>query len=200
MTFARRLSLSLRSLASASILAAAALALTTPLSSTANDGWQRYHDQRDRSWIGTWAASPQAPDTTELPNAGFTNQTLRQVVFTSHRGDVVRVRFTNEFSDRPLTIGAAQVALAAPGGAIESGSGRALTFGGQAAITIVPNAHVLSDPVRLNVPATRELAIDVYLPESTGAVTWHRRGLHTTYISSAGITWEHQCSRPSPPP
>jgi lysophospholipase L1-like esterase len=78
------------------------------------------------------------------------------------------------------------VALTAPGGAIAPGTSRALTFGGQSSITIVPNAHVLSDPVRLHVPSTSELSVDLYLPEATGPVTWHRRGLHTTYISPAG--------------
>jgi lysophospholipase L1-like esterase len=111
---------------------------------------------------------------------------LRQIVFTSLGGKAVRARFTNEFSDRPLNIGAAQVAIAAPDSAIEAGSGRALTFGGQASISIAPNAQVVSDPVPLDVPATSELAIDLYLPESTGAVTWHRIGLRTTYISPAG--------------
>jgi lysophospholipase L1-like esterase len=53
-------------------------------------------------------------------------------------------------------------------------------------ISIVPNAQVASDPVRLQVPATGELAVDIYLPGSTGPVTWHRVGLRTTYISPVG--------------
>jgi lysophospholipase L1-like esterase len=117
---------------------------------------------------------------------GFTDQTLRQIVFTSLGGAFVRVRFTNEFSDRPLNIGAAQVAIAAPNGAIEAGSERALTFGGQSSITIVPNAQVVSDPAPLQVPDTGALAVDIYAPGSTGPVTWHSVGLHTTYISSVG--------------
>ncbi len=157
-----------------------------PLPSGAHGwGWWE-HGHREKEWIGTWAASPQAPDTTPLPTTGFVDQTLRQIVFVSLGGDTVRVRFTNEFSDRPLVIGAAQVALTAPGGAIAGGSSRALTFDGQASITVVPNAHVVSDPVRLRVPSTSELSVDVYLPQATGPVTWHRRGLHTTYISPAG--------------
>jgi lysophospholipase L1-like esterase len=83
-------------------------------------------------------------------------------------------------------IGAAQVAIAAPNGGIEAGSERVLTFGGQSSITIVPNAQVASDPVQLQVPASGELAVDIYLPGSTGAATWHRVGLRTTYISPVG--------------
>jgi len=175
----------IRGVAVAIVFAAAAFAVTTPSALMARDGGHG-HSHRHRSWIGTWAASPQAPDTTPLPTTGFTNQTLRQIIFTSLGGDSVRVRFTNEFSDRPLSIGAAQVAIAEPNGAIRTGSGRALTFGGQSSVTIVPNAQVVSDPVQLEVPATSELAVDIYLPESTGPVTWHRTGLRTTYISPAG--------------
>ncbi|HKX28996.1 MAG TPA: SGNH/GDSL hydrolase family protein, partial [Blastocatellia bacterium] len=156
-----------------------------PSAMTAQEG-NHGPSRRLRSWIGTWTTSPQAPDTTALPNAGFTDQTLRQIVFTSLGGDSVRIRLTNEFGNQPLNVGAAQVAIADPDGAIRSGTGRPLTFGGQSSITIVPNAQVVSDPVQLEVPATSELAIDLYLPGSTGPVTWHRVGLRTTYISPTG--------------
>jgi lysophospholipase L1-like esterase len=167
------------------VLIVVAFALIVPSAHTTGDGWHRHH-HRDRSWIGTWAASPQAPDTIPIAVTGFTDQTLRQIVFTSLGGRAVRVRFTNEFSNRPLNIGAAQMAIAAPGGSIEAGSGQPLTFGGQSSVTVVPNAYVVSDPVQLSVPATSGLAIDIYLPGSTGPVTWHRIGLRTTYISPAG--------------
>ena len=49
----------------------------------------------------------------------------------------------------------------------------------------MPNVYVLSDPSRLMFWYV-SLAIDVTLPESTGAVTWHRRGSGMTYILSAG--------------
>jgi lysophospholipase L1-like esterase len=173
-----------RGIAVAIVFAAAAVTFITSSAQVARDG--NHGHQRHRSWIGTWAASPQAPDTGTIPTTGFTNQTLRQIIFTSLGGDNVRVRFTNEFSNRPLNIGAAQVAIADENGAIKPGSSHALTFGGQTSFTIVPNAQVVSDPVQLTIPATSELAIDIYLPESTGPVTWHRTGLSTTYISPAG--------------
>src|SRR5215475_6682767 len=170
---------------SAIVFSVVGLTAITPSAFTDTDGWHGLH-QGDRSWIASWAASPQAPFPGGLSMTGFTDQTLRQIVFTSLGGDVVRVRFTNEFGDRPLNIGAAQVAIAAPNGAIEAGSERALTFGGQSSITIAPNAHVVSDPAPLLVPETGALAVDIYLPGSTGPVTWHPVGLRTTYISTAG--------------
>jgi lysophospholipase L1-like esterase len=184
MTFAKGLpSLFLRVFKGMAPAVALIVVTFAPSARTTGDDW-RHH--RSRSWIGSWAASPQAPEGVPIALTGFTNQTLRQIVFTSLGGRAVRVRFTNEFSATPLNIGAAQVAIAAPDDSIEAGSGRALTFGGQPSVTVVPNAYVVSDPVQLDVPATSELAIDIYLPGSTGPVTWHRVGIRTAYISPAG--------------
>src|SRR5437899_12034800 len=47
------------------------------------------HD--DRHWVGTWSASPAAPDLgiPGLSNNGFNNQTLRLIVHTSIGGDEI---------------------------------------------------------------------------------------------------------------
>ena len=65
-------------------------------------------------WVGVWGASPTPP----MANAKtFENQTVRQVLRLSAAGSKVRVRLTNEYSDKPLEIGAATVSLAAANGA-----------------------------------------------------------------------------------
>lgn len=141
---------------------------------------------KNEQWLHTWTAAPQEPDATLPVSVGFTDQTLRQVVHTSIGGDTVRVRLTNEFSTAPLSVGAAQIALRDSGASIVAGSSRTLTFGGSPTIIISPGAHVVSDPVDLDVPEMGDLAIDVYLPGATGAATWHRTSRQTTYISTAG--------------
>ena len=58
-------------------------------------------------WVATWAASPQAP-TPLFPNpgnAGFSNQTVRNIVFTSVAGNELRIRLSNTFGTRTLTVG-----------------------------------------------------------------------------------------------
>jgi lysophospholipase L1-like esterase len=138
-------------------------------------------------WVGTWSSSPQDPDTAiPVSVLGFTDQTLRQIVHTSIGGDHVRVRFTNEIQATPLSIGAAHIALRDSGASIVPGSGRTLTFDGSPSIIVSPGAHVVSDPVDLDVPALADLAIDIYLPGPTGPTTFHRRSFQTTYISPAG--------------
>ena len=137
-------------------------------------------------WVSTWAASPQtasaASDVT-----GFNNQTIRNIVFTSVSGNLVRVRFTNTFGDQPLQIGSASIAVAATGAAT-TGRNVPLTFGGQPSVQIPIGAEALSDPVRLHVPALQELAVSVYLPTATGSATLHSLGRQTTYAASGDHT------------
>src|ERR1700688_1484389 len=116
-------------------------------------------------WVVTWGASPAPQLPLEEMRAAkleFANQTLREIVHTSIGGAAVRVRLSNAYGKEPLDIGAAHIALRAQAAGIVAGSDRALTFSGRAAVSIPPNALVLSDPVKQNVPAAGDLAISVF--------------------------------------
>jgi lysophospholipase L1-like esterase len=153
-------------------------------------------------WIATWVAAPQprvqppaggqrgpAPPANQAPSA-FNDQTVRMVVHTSLGGRRARVALSNAFGNGPLTIGAAHVALRSKESAIVPGSDRALMFNGKPGITIAPGAHVISDPVDLDVPQLGDLAISVYVPGDSGQLTLHNTGLHTTYIAKGNVTGE----------
>jgi lysophospholipase L1-like esterase len=116
----------------------------------------------------------------------FDNQTVRQIVRASVGGDRVRVRFANTFGDVPLVIGAARLALRDAKERIDPASDRVLTFFGSPSITIPPGAFALSDPVALTVPALRELAVSLYLPEPVSSSTVHGFALQTNFISPEG--------------
>ena len=100
---------------------------------------------KDKHWVGTWATAP-AP----AEGAAFSNQTLRMNARVSIGGDTLRVRLSNAYGTRPLTIGAAHIGLRATGAGIVPGSDRALTFGGETSATIAAGALLLSDPVELS--------------------------------------------------
>jgi lysophospholipase L1-like esterase len=138
-------------------------------------------------WVGTWSAALHEPDlgVPGLANAGFNNQTLRQIVHASVGGRQVRVRLST-FGAKSLVVGAAHIALRAAGSSILPMSDRTLTFGGSPSITIPPGAPVLSDPVDLNVPALGDLAISIFVPGITGPATWHFEARQTSYISPPG--------------
>jgi lysophospholipase L1-like esterase len=135
---------------------------------------------RDQHWVGTWATSPESGTTS------FNNQTLRQIVHVSLGGDDIRIRLSNAYGTTSLTIGAAHIALRSTGAQIVPDSERVLTFSGESSITIPPGAIIVSDPVKLAVPALGDLAVSLYLPGNTGPATFHAEGKQTSYISPSG--------------
>jgi hypothetical protein len=149
-----------------------------PLYADHNHGGSSWDRKSDQHWVGTWATSPEAG------TVGFSNQTLRLIVHTSVGGDEVRVRISNAYGTTSLVIGAVHIALRSTGAQIASGSDRALTFSSQPSIAIPPGALIVSDPVRLNIPAL-------------GEGTW-RWPTPSTYRCSASTTMQKNTVLPSP--
>ncbi len=134
-------------------------------------------------WVGTWTAAP-AP----AEGAVFSNHTLRMIPRVSIGGNRLRVRISNAYGSRPLTIGAARVGLRGAGPGLVPGSNRRLTFGGDAGATVAAGAFVVSDSVELEVAPLSDLAVSVYLPEDLPAsfgITG-RYARQTNYISPPG--------------
>ena len=133
-------------------------------------------------WAGVWGASPTVP-----PAAGksFENQTVRQVIRISSGGNSLRIRFTNEYGEKPLEIGAATIAIAGPDGK-PTGAILPITFAGNNAITIPPGAPLLSDPVNLDAKTLDQLSISIFLPTATGPCTCHFAGAATAFVSQPG--------------
>ena len=72
-----------------------------------------------------------------------------------------------------------------------AGPRRALCHGGDdlrpsPTITISAGTFVVSDPVRLRVPALGDLVVSIYLPGDVTATTDHDLGLQTNYLSAPG--------------
>jgi lysophospholipase L1-like esterase len=111
------------------------------------------------------------------------DQTVRMIVRASVGGSRARLTLSNALGMKPVHVGAVHAALRERDSGVVAGSDRAVTFGGRASFTIQPGALVVSDPIDLAVPALAELAVSLYLPEDTGAVTTHALGLNTTYVA-----------------
>ena len=89
-------------------------------------------------------------------------------------------------AQQDVVVGAARVAVSAGGAAIVDSTDRVLRFGGSPTITISAGTLVVSDPVRLDVPALGDLAVSIYLPGNVTASTRHDVGLQTNYVSTPG--------------
>src|SRR5262245_48141521 len=134
-------------------------------------------------WVGTWTATP-APG----EGAAFANHTLRMMPRVSLGGSVLRVRISNAYGARPLTIGAARVGVRSGGPAVVAGSNRRVTFGGEPSATIAARALILSDPVQLALAPLSDLAVSVHLPGDLPAsfgITG-RYARQTNYVSAPG--------------
>ena len=136
------------------------------------------------NWRTAWAAAPQGAVPGNLSQAGFDNQTIRQIVLASGGGTMVRVRLSNAFGTRPVRIGRASVALERSGPVLAPGTVRPLTFAGQPWVIIPPGAQVLSDPVRLAIPALAHLAVSLYVPTASGPATEHVQARQVNYVAA----------------
>jgi len=147
------------------------------------------------NWIGTWTASAQPAWASDFPvplglPSNLYHQTIRQVARASIGGGKVRVVLSNEYGKIPLKIGSAHIGLTTDGPGIEPGSDHALTFGGQASVTIPPGAPVISDPVDLAVAPLSEISVSLYFPESAPTDSMHWDGHQTAFVAAGDKTGE----------
>ncbi|HWE35922.1 MAG TPA: GDSL-type esterase/lipase family protein [Isosphaeraceae bacterium] len=142
-------------------------------------------------WVGTWAASPQRTEPANMPPApGLADATLRQVVHVSLGGSRLRVRFSNAFGAKPLTILSASVATPTGGAAIRAESRKPLTFGGRPSVTIPRGAPMVSDPVDFDLAPLADLAVTVRVKDPTAAVTGHPGARCTSYLQGGDAATE----------
>ena len=164
-------------------MSAAALLASLILGGCASQPTNQQSQRHADAWITTWGTSLTAP----IPHsASFNNQTLRLIAHTTLGGDQVRIRIANTFGTRPLVIGAASIALQESGAALVASSSRTLTFSSRASIIVPPGALVVSDPVKLAVPAQRNLAVSIFIPSDTGPASAHPRTQQISFVSSTG--------------
>src|SRR5215470_17834705 len=154
----------------------AAIVLTAFFSISAATGKNDDRNRKGLQWVGTWAtaAQPSLPAT-----QSYNNQTLRLIVHASIGGSKVRIKISNTYADRPLVIGAAHIARRAAGANIEPASDRVIMFGGNISATIAAGSMVTSDPLDFDTPPLADLAISIFLPETTTVATVHHLAKQT---------------------
>ena len=139
-------------------------------------------------WVGTWTGAPQLTETGNLPPTPLSNLTLRQVVHVSLGGSQIRVRFSNEFGDAPVTINQAHVAVcpATPvNSTIDTTTDKALSFSGNASTTIGASAAVWSDPIDFHLASLSNLTITTAFGSVPTNVTGHPGSRTTSYEQAA---------------
>ena len=153
------------------------------------------------AWVASWAAMPQLTEPGNMPPAAFrqpgrvmSDTTLRQTVHVSLGADEIRLRFSNAFGGAALPLTRAAVALPAGGkagvSAIQAGSSRPVTFGGRQSTVVPVGALVVSDPIRMHVPAGSNVAVTVYLAEGQASedITSHPGSRTTSHLLHGDAT------------
>jgi lysophospholipase L1-like esterase len=106
-------------------------------------------------------------------------------------GKQARIRLSNAYGDKPVTFDGAYVGLQSSGSTLVPHTSHRVTFGGKPGVTVAPDASVMSDPVSLDfvrnsadpMLANRKLAISFHVVGDSGKLTWHAKGLTTSYLS-----------------
>jgi lysophospholipase L1-like esterase len=159
--------------------------------------------QQDPHWVVAWTGSVQGPYPVGNPSAqpdqrfafpspgiGAHDQTFRLVVRPDIWGPQARLRFTNVFGTRPVTVDGAFVGLQLGGPAIVKGTNQTITFGGKDRVTIEAGDSAWSDAIALPFAgdaaalAGRRLAVSFHIAGESGPMTWHAKALTTSYVTA----------------
>ncbi|SFU40244.1 Lysophospholipase L1 [Methylobacterium sp. 174MFSha1.1] len=159
------------------------------------------------TWATAWAGSVQGPYPVGNPSAqpdqsfafpdpaeGARDQTLRLVLRPDVWGREARIRISNAFGTRPLTLDGVHAGLQLGGAALVPGTNRPVRFAGQDRVTVPPGGEVWSDPIALPFAADpdaallagRKLAVSLHVVGSSGPMTWHAKALQTSYATAPG--------------
>jgi len=159
------------------------------------------------NWVTSWTGSAQGPypigNASAQPNlsfafpnaaAGARDQTFRLIVHPGLWGRSARLRLSNAYGTQPVTFDHVFAGEQAIAGTLVKGSNAPVAFGGQTNVTVQPGRSVWSDPVSLafiHDPAEpsmtgRKLAISFHVAGQSGPMTWHAKGITTSYVTAPG--------------
>ncbi len=159
------------------------------------------------NWVTSWTGSAQGPypigNASAQPNlsfafpnpaAGARDQTFRLIVHPDLWGRTARLRLSNAYGTQPVTFDHVFAGEQAIAGTLVRGSNAPVAFGGQGSVTVQPGQSVWSDPVSLpfvHDPADpsmlgRKLAISLHVVGQSGPMTWHAKGITTSYVTAPG--------------
>ncbi|MGO9486157.1 MAG: GDSL-type esterase/lipase family protein [Rhodomicrobium sp.] len=185
------------------VVTVACLALISALLPLAAKAQQQNADK----WVTAWAASVQGPypvgnailqpDLHRVfpsPGTGAKDQSFRLIVGPDIWGREARIRLSNVFGTKPVTFDGIFIGLQLASSAVAAGTNRPVTFGGSQSIAIEPGQSAWSDAVPLPFVADarpidlqgRKLAVSFHIAGESGPMTWHAKGLTTSYITVPG--------------
>ncbi len=159
-----------------------------------------------KAWVAAWTGSPQGPYPAGWPVAqpdltfalprgdtdGATEQTFRLIVKPDLWSKTIRLRWSNTFGTRPITLGAVTVGIQSAGGNVLGGKVQEVDFGGKGEVVIPVGQEIYSDEISLDIDPSdpllegRKLAVSVFVKGTSGPLTWHTDALSTSFVGAPG--------------
>lgn len=170
----------MKKLLSLIICAAAVISLITSCGSPAAPG-------ETEGWHAAWGMAAQSAGDDQLPlELPLRENTCRQIITPTISGDKIRLRFSNENGSIPLIIESVHIAKASSLGSseIDLSTDTAVTFGGEAGITIDTGLTAESDEIAFSLTALEPLAVTIKFGKFVGgSITCHATANTTCWIS-----------------
>ncbi len=136
-----------------------------------------------QNWVGTWATAQQLVEPKNMPpDPGLNDNTIRQIIRVSIGGEQLRLRFSNIFSDQPTVLKSVSVANSVEGATIDGKTQKALSFNGNAGVTLNPGADLFSDIFNFPLKAGQLLAITIHYGTTSQKTSGHPGSRTTSYI------------------
>ncbi len=136
-------------------------------------------------WLGTWSTAQQLVEPKNKPPLpGLSHNTLRQIFKVSVGGQSIRMRFSNEFSQAPITLKAVSLAHAIGADVINQQTQQALTFANKPSVTIPAGGFVYSDELAFSVPALSTLTVTLHFGKTPKNITGHPGSRTTSYLAA----------------
>lgn len=131
-------------------------------------------------FFAAWAA-PQGRIAEQAP--ALDNSTVRVIVRPTIDGTALRIKLENTVANTPVTFASAYIGELDRDATLVAGTNRRLTFAGQSAVTLAPQAGIYSDAIDFPVRAFQRLAVSLDVV-SASEISTHALGLATNYYAS----------------
>ncbi|OUM59170.1 hypothetical protein PIROE2DRAFT_15365 [Piromyces sp. E2] len=140
------------------------------------------------SYCTTWSSS-QYSAINNAPPVNLKGHSLRQIVRTTHEGDLLRFHFSNFVDANPLELLSVHVALSAGQGTgkIVSETDTVVTFNGSESVTIPGNGDIVSDTIEFSIEPLTEIAVTIYFGEVPEVWTGHPGARTFSYIEDGNV-------------
>lgn len=151
----------------------------------------------DYGWVGSWGTpaiesgvvlGDNLDTGLHLQDSIPVDSTIRSTFTPTLGGSQIRLKFSNLFGKKAITINEATVArTGATDDVIDTSTVAQITFnGGQKSVTIAAGSEIYSDPVPFNVKALEKLSVSMHFKKMTTIYTHGLYGAKTYMASSLG--------------